>query len=71
MSRMPKKPISITTFRANIYRLVDDMIRTGEPLLITRKGRIHEVRIVPIKAPPQSTQKGKGVGSIKKHSRTP
>ncbi len=37
--------ISLTEFRANIYRLVDEAIATGRPIEIGRNGRI--VRIVP------------------------
>ena len=37
--------ISATEFRANIYRLLDQVIETGIPLEIERKG--HVVRVVP------------------------
>jgi PHD/YefM family antitoxin component YafN of YafNO toxin-antitoxin module len=41
-----QKPISTTYLRANIYRLLDDVARTGKPLLISRKGKLVELRLV-------------------------
>jgi hypothetical protein len=35
--------ISVTELRANLYRLIDDVIQTGEPLTIERNG--HKVVI--------------------------
>lgn len=38
-----KNTISLTAFRANLYTLVDQLLATGEPLLIERHGRIVEI----------------------------
>jgi len=38
-------PITPSKLRADIYRLLDEVLETGEPLVITRNGRT--LRIVP------------------------
>lgn len=39
------KPITPSKLRADIYRLLDDVLETGMPLEVKRKGRI--LKIVP------------------------
>lgn len=41
---MHKETIALTNFRSNLYSLVDQVLSTGEPLLIERNGRLVEVR---------------------------
>ncbi len=51
-------PISLTTLRSDIYRLIDQVLATGEPLELERRGHILRItreqpaskidRIVPI-----------------------
>ena len=38
-------PITASKLRENVYRLLDEVLETGKPLEIERKGRI--LRIVP------------------------
>src|SRR5271169_1620082 len=33
------KAVNITEFRKNLFRLIDETLATGEPILINRKGR--------------------------------
>ena len=41
--------VTASQLRANIYRLLDEVLESGEPLEIERKG--HRLRIVPVQAP--------------------
>jgi antitoxin (DNA-binding transcriptional repressor) of toxin-antitoxin stability system len=41
--------ITASELRQNVYRLLDEVLRTGEPLEIDRAGR--RLRIVPVDAP--------------------
>jgi len=43
------KSVALSALRQDIYRLVDEVLETGEALEITRKGRT--LRIVPETAP--------------------
>lgn len=36
--------ISVTDFRSNIYSAFDAIDRTGKPLLLSRKGKIYELK---------------------------
>ena len=38
--------VSITQFRSNIYKIIDEIIKTGEPVELDRHGR--RIRIVAI-----------------------
>lgn len=40
---MKKETIALTSFRANLYALVDHMLETGEPLWIERHGKLVKV----------------------------
>lgn len=40
-----KAQMTLSSLRANLYRVVDEVLETGKPVEITRKGRT--VRIVP------------------------
>lgn len=58
---MPKAmEINATQFRENIYKLLDRVLETGEPLEIVRKGR--RLRIAPAGAP-----KGFSLSSLEPH----
>ena len=46
--------VTATKFRANVYKLLDHVLETGEPVEIARKGR--KLRIVP--AEPVAAGKG-------------
>ncbi len=35
-----QEPLSATALRANIYRVLDEALETGEPVAIKRKGKI-------------------------------
>jgi len=39
------KEVTLTELRRNIFRLVDEALATGEPIVVKRKG--HTVRVVP------------------------
>lgn len=41
-------PISPTELRANLYRTLDDIAETGEPMLIERKGRVFRIEVEPM-----------------------
>lgn len=41
--------ITVSALRADIYRIIDRVVRTGQPVEITRKGK--RVRIVPVDPP--------------------
>jgi prevent-host-death family protein len=38
------RPISLTALRNNLFKIVDQVIRTGNPIIIERKG--HRLKIV-------------------------
>lgn len=38
-------PLTASALRADLYNLLDDVLQTGEPLVILRKGRL--LRVVP------------------------
>jgi antitoxin (DNA-binding transcriptional repressor) of toxin-antitoxin stability system len=38
--------VKVSTLRGNIYRLLDQVLETGQPLEIERKGRL--LRIIPV-----------------------
>jgi len=42
-------PMTASTLRKNIYRLLDQVLETGQPLEIERKGRL--LRVVPVGQP--------------------
>jgi len=39
-------PLNASTLRKNIYRLLDQVLETGQPLEIERKGKL--LRVVPV-----------------------
>ncbi len=41
------KPLSVSALRANLYRLLDEVVETGVPLEVERNGSL--LRIVPAK----------------------
>ena len=41
--------LTVSALRADIYRIIDRVVRTGQPVEVTRKGR--RVRIVPVDPP--------------------
>ena len=41
---MTTDAISVTTFRANIYALIDRIGQTGQPQLLVRNGELYELR---------------------------
>lgn len=41
--------VNASTLRENIYRLLDQVLETGQPLEIERKGRL--LRVVPVAEP--------------------
>jgi prevent-host-death family protein len=43
-----RKPYSVSRLRANLYRVIDRVLETGEPVEIERNGR--RLRIVPAEA---------------------
>ena len=44
-------PISTSKLRQDIYRILDEILASGEPVEIERKGR--RLRIVPVAQPPR------------------
>lgn len=42
-------PVNASTVRKNIYRLLDQVLETGQPLEIERKGKL--LRVVPVTEP--------------------
>jgi len=38
------RPVSLTALRNNLFKIVDQVIRTGNPVIVERKG--HELKIV-------------------------
>lgn len=44
--------VTISRLRENIYRLLDQVLTTGEPLEVERKGRL--LRILPVEAEPDT-----------------
>ncbi|MEW6220542.1 MAG: type II toxin-antitoxin system Phd/YefM family antitoxin [Thermodesulfobacteriota bacterium] len=42
-------PVNASTLRENIYRLLDQVLETGQPLEIERRGRL--LRVIPVAAP--------------------
>ena len=42
--------MTATALRANLYRVLDQVLETGEPVEVERKGR--RVRLIPVEAPP-------------------
>lgn len=45
---MSKKPITASKLRANIYRILDEVLETGVPVEIDRRG--HRLRITSLKS---------------------
>jgi prevent-host-death family protein len=45
------KEVTLTELRRNIFRLVDEALATGEPIVVKRKGRT--VTVIPEAASPQ------------------
>lgn len=43
--------VTATELRRNIYQLLDEVLETGTPLEVTRKGRV--LRVVPLEAAPR------------------
>lgn len=44
-----RKSVTLSELRTNIYTMVDDVLKTGEPILISRNGRT--LRIIPDSPP--------------------
>ncbi len=40
---MHKEPMNLTNLRANLYKVVDEIIRTGEPIEVLRNG--HKIKL--------------------------
>lgn len=55
--------LSLTEFRANLYQLVDQVIKTGVPLEIERKGV--KIKLVPEKKKSKLARLIKHAGTIK------
>ena len=55
--------LSLTEFRANLYKIVDEVIKTGVPIEIERKGV--KVRLVPEKKKSRLERLVKHPGTIK------
>ena len=56
-------PITATQFRDNIYRVLDEVIKTGRPVEIIRRGKV--LRIVPekpVSKPANLKKRGSFVG---------
>jgi hypothetical protein len=51
-------PLNASTLRENIYRLLDSVLETGQPLEIERKGKL--LRVIPV---PGSSK----IGNLVKH----
>ncbi len=43
-------PLTASKLRENIYRILDEVLRTGEPVAVVRKGRV--IRIAPGESEP-------------------
>ena len=41
---MKNEVITVTAFRANIYALIDEIGRTGDPKLLLRNNELYEIR---------------------------
>lgn len=54
--------ISASELRQNVYRLLDEVLRTGSPLEIERGGR--RLRIVPVDAPEKLSRLSPHRGTI-------
>jgi hypothetical protein len=54
MAAKPRKIVTASELRANVYKLLDEVIATGSPLEVERKGRL--LRIV-VEAPPSKLSK--------------
>lgn len=50
MATRPKPILTPSTLRADIYRILDDVLETGEPVEVQRGDR--RVKIVPVDAAP-------------------
>jgi len=46
---LSKKPLSPSKLRENIYRILDEVLKTGLPVEIERRGQ--RLKIVPVKEP--------------------
>lgn len=55
-------PVSASELRQNVYRLLDEVLRTGQPLEIERGGR--RLRIVPVEAPAKLSRLSPHPGTI-------
>lgn len=40
-------PISLTELRANLYKMFDRILETGEPIEISRNGHLFRISVVP------------------------
>ena len=54
--------VSASELRQNVYRLLDEVLRTGQPLEIERGGR--RLRIVPVEAPAKLSRLSPHLGTI-------
>jgi antitoxin (DNA-binding transcriptional repressor) of toxin-antitoxin stability system len=54
--------VSASELRQNVYRLLDEVLRTGQPLEIERGGR--RLRIVPVEAPAKLSRLSPHPGTI-------
>lgn len=54
-------PLTLTQLRANLYKIVDQIIKTGTPIEVERKGE--KIRIIPVK-------KKKKLDNLIKHPET-
>jgi hypothetical protein len=61
---MDKETISLTDFRANLYALVDRMIKTGKPLLLRRNDHVFELCTKPCKPPRRKTKVKRDLSKI-------
>ena len=43
--------MTVTELRANIYKIMDNIVKTGQPIDIERSGK--KLRIIPINNPPE------------------
>jgi len=55
-----KQVVTITRFKATCLRLLDDVNRTGRPLLVTRNGEP-----IALVSPPPPRPSGRWIGSLK------
>ena len=51
-------PLNASTLRENIYRLLDSVLETGQPLEIERKGKL--LKVIPVPGPSK-------IGNLVKH----